>query len=220
MRYVEMVTVGDGFLRSSASLPMRTRESGGPLDPEKDRAIASAVYEVLADVGYSGFTMDEVALAAGVGKAAIYRRWSSKVDLLASFIDVGVDDTLVMPDTGSLRGDLVALLQSLLEVLGGPGGRATRAVLNAVIDDPTLAEAYHRGPLERWRRAFGEVFARAVERAEIAPGAGVSLGAEAGPAILVQRWLVSGKALDPSVATAVVDEVMMPLLERQQPRTG
>jgi AcrR family transcriptional regulator len=214
-----MVTVGNGFLRSSAPLPMRTRAGGRPLDPEKDKAIASAVYEVLADVGYSGFTMDEVALAAGVGKAAIYRRWSSKVELLASFIDVSVDDTLCTPDTGSLREDLVALLQSLLDVLGGPGGRATRAVLNAALDDPTLAEAYHRGPLERWRRAFGEVFSRAVEREEIPPGAGVSLGAEAGPAILVQRWLVSGRPLDHAVATAVVDEVMMPLLERQRTRT-
>jgi AcrR family transcriptional regulator len=197
---------------------MRTREGGRPLDPEKDKAIASAVYEVLADVGYSGFTMDEVALAAGVGKAAIYRRWSSKADLLASFIDVGVDDTLVMPDTGSLREDLVVLLQSLLDVLGGPGGRATRAVLNAVIDDPTLTEAYQRGPLERWRQSFGEVFDRAAERKEIAPGAGTSLAAEAGPAILVQRWLVSGRQLNHAVATAVVDEVMMPLLERQRPR--
>jgi AcrR family transcriptional regulator len=198
---------------------MRTREGGRPLDPEKDNANASAVYQVLADVGYSGLTMDEVALTAGVGKAAIYRRWSSKAELLASFIGVASDDALVLPDTGALREDLVALLQSLLDVLSGPGGRATRAVMNAVLDDPSLTEAYQRGPLDRWRQAFGEVFDRAAERKEISPGAGSSLAAEAGPAILLQRWLVSGRELNHAVATAVVDEVMMPLLERQRPRT-
>jgi AcrR family transcriptional regulator len=56
-----------------------------PLDPAKDQAITEAVVDVLDRLGYSGFTMDEVALAAGVGKAAIYRRWSSKTDLLVSY---------------------------------------------------------------------------------------------------------------------------------------
>jgi AcrR family transcriptional regulator len=214
-----VVTVGDGFLRSSASPPIRTREGGRPLDPAKDKAIAAAVYQVLGEVGYSGLTMDEVAMAAGVGKAAIYRRWSSKADLLASFIDVASDDSLVAPDTGSLREDLVVLLGLLLDALGGPSGRATRAVLNAVLDDPRLTEAYHRGPLARWGQAFGQVFDRAAEREEIAPGARTSLAAEAGPAILVLRWLVSGRDLNHAVVTAVVDEVMMPLLEGQRPRT-
>lgn len=182
------------------------------MDPERDKAIAAAVLQVLAEVGYRGLTMDEIAVAAGVSKATIYRRWSSKADLFVGVLDVAYEDALLAPDTGSLREDLVVMLQSLLEVLVSPGGRATRAVLSAVIEDSVVAEAYHRGPLARWALAFGQVFSRAVDRGEISPEAGTSLGAEAGPAIIVQRWLINGRELNKDVVTAVVDQVMMPLL--------
>jgi hypothetical protein len=94
----------------------------------------------------------------------------------------------------------------------GLAGRAHRALLSAVHDDPVLAEAFHGGPLARWSGAFAAVFDRAVERGEIAPGAGTSVAAEAGPAILMQRWLLGRAALDEALVTAVVDEVMLPLL--------
>src|SRR4051812_34768247 len=90
-----------------------------PLDQAKDRAITAAVVDVLARMGYSGFTMDEVALAAGVGKAAIYRRWPSKTDLLASYTQGSIKGTLDVSDTGSLRSDLVLLLRSAVAHFNG-----------------------------------------------------------------------------------------------------
>jgi AcrR family transcriptional regulator len=191
------------------------RRRGRPLDPSLDESIRSAVLRVLSEVGYRGLTMDEVAMVAGVSKATIYRRWPSKVDLLVSVIDAASDDTLVVVDTGSLRDDLVALLGALTEILTGPGGGASRALLGVLDEEPALAEAYRRGPLDRWNRAFAEGFARAVARGEVAPGAESSLAAEAGPAVVVQRWLLSGREIGPDLPAAVVDEVMMPLL-----RTG
>jgi AcrR family transcriptional regulator len=184
------------------------------LDPAKDEAITAAVPEVLARVGYSGFTMDEVALAAGVGKAAIYRRWSSKTDLLVSYIEVSTRDSLVVPDTGSLRNDLVLLLNSVVAHMGGPDGRANRALLSAIHEDAALGAAFHGGPMMSWSETFTEVFDRAVERGEMAPGVGASVAAEAGPGILVHRWLLGAGALDEELVTTVVVEVMMPLLQR------
>ncbi|MCW2704214.1 MAG: Transcriptional regulator, TetR family [Blastococcus sp.] len=189
--------------------PKRCRNR--PLDRAKDDAITAAVQDVLARMGYSGLTMDEVAVVAGVGKAAIYRRWTSKEDLLVSFIQESIVDVLVV-DTGSLRSDMIVLLKSVVEHMEGLAGRAHRALLSAVHDDPVLAEAFHGGPLARWSGAFAAVFDRAVERGEIVPGAGTSVAAEAGPAILMQRWLLGGAALDEALVTAVVDEVMLPLL--------
>ena len=195
----------------------RTRPAGTPgrrLDRSLDVAIRAAVLQVLAEVGYRRLTMDDVALAARVSKATIYRRWPSKADLLISIIHEASDETLSVPDTGSLRGDLIALLTALTDILGGPGGGASRALLGAMTDEPALAEAFRRGPLHRWAQAFITVFERAIRRGDYSPGVIPSLAAEAGSAILLQRWLISGQPVDPDLAQSVVDEVMMPLFER------
>ena len=169
---------------------------------------------VLSEVGYAGMTMDAVAAEAGVSKATIYRRWETKADLLVSVVDAASIDTLAVPDTGSLRDDLVDLLTSLFRVLDGPGGKASRALLGVINDEPALAAAFHGGPQERWARAFRQVFAQAIARGEIETSAATSLGAEAGPAIFLLRWMISGRQIDQALAGAVVDEVMMPLLRR------
>lgn len=122
-------------------------QRGRPLDPSLDEVIRAATAEVLAEVGYEGLTMEAVAVAAGVSKASIYRRWRSKTELLVSVIDQASDDSLVPPDTGSLRGDLIALLTALAEVLAGPGGSASRALLSAATAEPALAAAFRQGPM-------------------------------------------------------------------------
>jgi AcrR family transcriptional regulator len=181
------------------------------LDPARDQAIAAAVLEVLARDGYAGLTMDGVATAAGVGKATIYRRWSSKSDLLLSVMDV-MGEQIVAPDTGSLRGDMVALLDAILELIEGPDGRATRALMGALQDDWSLAEAFQRGPLSHWDSAWGTVLDRAIGREEVTRAAADSMAVEAGTAVVALRWLVTGRALDGDVVRRLVDEVMLPLL--------
>ena len=193
-------------------MPPTARRRGRRLDPTRDAAIQAAVIEVLAESGYGGLTMDAVAAAAGVSKATIYRRWQTKAALLVSVVDGASDDTLVTPDTGSLRDDLVQLLSSLARVLGGPGGNASRALLGALNDEPTLAAAFQQGPMARWAEAFMTVLERAVARGEMTSDPAASLGAEAGPAILVLRWLISGAPIEEKDAIAVVDRVMVPLL--------
>ena len=194
--------------------PTRTRTGGRRLDESRDAAIASAVVEVLGRSGYAGLTMDAVAMAAGVGKATIYRRWSSKAELLLSVMDVVGAPVLQVPDTGKLREDLVAVLAGVVELCRGPSGRAIRSLLGAVIDDPVLQEGNRRLPLATWDAAWDTVVARAVERGEIPAGAGESIAAEVGPAVLVLRWLVTGRPLDSAVVTDLVDRVVLPLLQR------
>jgi AcrR family transcriptional regulator len=190
------------------------RRRGRPLDPALAATIRAAALKVLAEVGYRGLTMDEVAMVAGVSKATIYRRWPSKVDLLVSVIDVASDATLVEVDTGSLRDDLVALLGAMGDILTGPGGGVSRALLSVLDAEPALAAAYRQGPLARWEAAFRLAFRRAAERGEIAHGLEDSLAAASGPGIMVQAWLFLGQDLQGDFAAQVVDEVMMPLLTR------
>jgi AcrR family transcriptional regulator len=184
------------------------------LDPSLGDIIRAAALKVLAEVGYRGLTMDEVAQVAGVSKATIYRRWPSKVDLLVDVIDTASDESLVRVDAGSLREDLIALLGGLAEILAGPGGGASRAALGVIDAEPALAEAYRRGPLTRWGTVFRQAFDRAAARGEVPAGTADSLAAEAGAGILMQRWIIGGEDVRGELVVRVVDEVMMPLMRR------
>lgn len=168
--------------------------------------------DVLARQGYPALTMETVAVVAGVSKATIYRRWQSRTDLLVSVIESASDDSLVVVDTGRLRDDLVALLRSLVDVLCGPGGTASRALLTASTVEPAIGAAFRDGPMARWSAAFEAAFDRAAARGEVAPAAGRSLAAEIGSSIVLKRWLVTDQPIDDALAAALVDELMMPLL--------
>lgn len=195
-----------------------SRAPGRPRNPGLDRAIRAAVLDVLATEGYTAVTMDNVAVVAGVSKASIYRRWPTKTELLVNVIDSASDLGLVAADTGSLRDDLVGLLSSLVEVLAGPGGAASRALLTAGNAEPALATAFRLGPMARWSEAFHAAFRQASARGEVDDTAGRSLAAEIGPSILLKRWLVTDQPIDDTLAEAIVDDLVLPLLHRSLPR--
>ncbi|WP_198588592.1 TetR-like C-terminal domain-containing protein, partial [Geodermatophilus chilensis] len=121
---------------------------------------------------------------------------------------------LEVPDTGELRTDLIGVLTEVVELFGGPSGRAIRSLLGAVTDDPVLQEGCRRLPLANWDAAWEAVVTRAAERGEVPAGAGPSVAAEVGPAVLALRWLVTGRPLDEAVVAELVDRVVMPLLRR------
>lgn len=117
-------------------LTYETARPGRPRDPEVDRRIIDAVFEVYGEGGWEGFTLDRVAKRAGVGKSALYRRWNNKAELLA-------DATLMLGDvaaidTGTFRGDLLILAQQLVDRYFGPRGRA---FVRLGLDSKTLPES-------------------------------------------------------------------------------
>nr|MDT0665037.1 TetR/AcrR family transcriptional regulator [Micromonospora sp. DSM 115978] len=101
-----------------------SRRLGRPADPNIEEKVAEAAIQIYAEVGWAGFTFDAVAARAGVGKAAIYRRWSTKMEILSSAWAAAAPDFVEVPDTGSIRTDLVALAGALLDRLGRPVGIA------------------------------------------------------------------------------------------------
>src|SRR3954451_12445508 len=96
---------------------------GRPRDPEVDRRITQAALQVFGDAGWAGFTMETVARRAGVGKASLYLRWSSKEALLADAVTMRLARVADV-DTGTLHGDLVELAHQMLEIYAGDTGRA------------------------------------------------------------------------------------------------
>jgi AcrR family transcriptional regulator len=86
------------------------RMPGRPRSEASHQAIIRATLELLLEVGYGPLTMEAVRLRAGVGKATIYRRWSSKEELVRDAI-VALHEEFDVPDTGSLRGDYHAIAE-------------------------------------------------------------------------------------------------------------
>src|SRR4051812_45024012 len=191
---------------------IRPSRGGRPRDPSRDSVTRAAILRLLADIGYGALTMDAVASEAGVGKATIYRRWRTKQDLVVDTISDLNRAEATAPDTGSLEGDLRAMLRSLVAVISGPTGAATLSLLSTVPHQPALAQAFRNGPLGVWRQAFEEVWTRGEARGEVRVGWHETVAAESISALLVQRWLLTGEPVDEAYADEVLDTVVLPLV--------
>lgn len=132
-------------------------------------AILRAALDLMAEHGVGGLTVDAVAARAGVGKQTIYRHWGSRARLVHDAIAC-TNDPLEEPDTGSLRGDLEALVAQLVRFLSDPDtGRVFPSLLEAAERDAELAEL-RQAHGEKKRDAFRRVLARAAERGEVDAG--------------------------------------------------
>jgi AcrR family transcriptional regulator len=195
----------------------RPSRGGRPRDPSRDGVIRAAILRLLADVGYGALTMDAVAADAGVGKATIYRRWRTKEDLVVDTISDLNQELATPPDTGSLEGDLRALIDQMRELITGPTGAATLSLLSTMPHQPALARAFQDGPLMIWRNVFAEVWARAEQRGEVGPGTAGSILAETTTALMVQRWLMTGLPIDQAFTDDMLDTVVLPLFRLHRP---
>jgi AcrR family transcriptional regulator len=191
---------------------VRPSRGGRPRDPSRDGVIRAAILHLLAQVGYGALTMDAVASEAGVGKATIYRRWRTKQDLVVDTISDLNRDVATPADTGSLEGDLRQMLRSMVTVITGPTGAATLSLLSTIPHQPALAEAFRNGPLAVWRESFDAIWERAEQRGEVPPGISTSVLSETTSALLVQRWLLTGRPVDDAFADEVLETVVLPLV--------
>ncbi|KQY58484.1 hypothetical protein ASD11_02125 [Aeromicrobium sp. Root495] len=121
--------------------PVTGATAGRPRDPAIDARVHEAACLVFGDVGWAGFTMDRVAQRAGVGKAALYRRWPSKAALLADAL-ASMLATAPHPVSDDVRADLVGLVRSTTSLYAGPLGGAARRLMTEAALLPELAEAW------------------------------------------------------------------------------
>lgn len=148
----------------------RRRPAGAAvLRTEVTEAIRAAVFAELAAVGYGRMSMEGIARRAGVGKAAVYRRWRSKLPLVLDVVSAVAAQGLPAPDTGSLRGDVRAVLSVAARALGHPAvAQVLPDLLAEAARSPELAKAL-RGALRGARSGVVEVVVRqAAARGEVA----------------------------------------------------
>jgi AcrR family transcriptional regulator len=147
----------------------RRRTSAGPvLQSEVTDAIQAAFFEELAEVGYGRLSIDAVAKRAGVGKAAIYRRWRSKLDITVALTSAVAVAAIDVPDTGSLRGDIRQYLENACEALAHPLARhIVPDLLAEATRNPALADALLHTVRTPRRAKAAILFQRAMERGEL-----------------------------------------------------
>jgi AcrR family transcriptional regulator len=148
-----------------------TPQRGRPRSEQADRAIMAAALELLAERGVAGMSIEEVASRAGVGKATIYRRWSSKGALALDAFVMEFRQQQPLPDTGTLRGDLRAELRAWVRaVTRTPVGRMLGDLIGEAQHDKDLSASYRERVLEPLRQQHRIMLDRAIARGEIAAG--------------------------------------------------
>ncbi|MEV7402584.1 TetR/AcrR family transcriptional regulator [Streptomyces sp. NPDC091267] len=180
--------------------------------PVLERAILEAALERLSTVGWSGLTMEGVAAGAQTGKAAIYRRWPSKEDLVADALRCALPAIGDAPDFGNIRDDLYHLCRALRDAMLSKSGSALRSVLHEC--DASTAERFQsvilNGVIGPSTDLIREVVSRGVDRGEVRPDALRGLAFDVIPAMMMYRSKVCGSEWSDGDIAELIDQVAVP----------
>ncbi len=191
---------------------MTTRRRGAELDD----AIRAATLELLAGGGPAAVTMEAVASAARTSKAVLYRRWPDSRALLRDTL-VGVAKSAIPhEDTGSYRGDMLAVLRGWALLFTGPQAAILRGVVAASLQDEELAQTLRTDVIGYRKEEMAAMLARGVERGDVRPDVPVHLARELGQSVLWHRLLVSGDPIDDDLVIEIVDDVLVPFVSPAQ----
>lgn len=195
------------MMATSSAEPTDTAARGRPRSPAVDASVLEAVLVLIGEVGIGSMSVDEVAARAGVSKASIYRRWSSKEAMVLDALERSLDvfDAI---DTGDTAADLRAYAHELARRFReGQRRDVLPHLIAAAHTDPGVAETFQRFVANR-RRPVLAIVERGIERGglrdDVDPGIAVDL--IVGP--LMYRRLVGDRSVDGGFADAVVDAAL------------
>jgi AcrR family transcriptional regulator len=180
-------------------------------------AICDAVFGLLAEVGYDRMTMDLVADRARASKATIYRSWHDKPEMVVEAILQRFDAVPEIPDTGSLRGDLLAILGQARSAVNSAEGDVISGVMTAAGRNPQLACALKACLVDARKPMHQAVIERAVVRGEIPAGTDPVLLHEVLHAMVLSRKLWENEPLTDEWSRHLVDDILLPVLRWADP---
>jgi AcrR family transcriptional regulator len=191
------------------------------IEGDREAEILDATIELLASVGYERLTMDAVAAAAKASKATLYRRWSTKADLVIDAIERAKKAPSVTDlDTGSLRGDLLASACHQGGISDASAVSVLAGIIPALHHDPEFADAFQERFLKPKLAESRAVYERAKARGEIGAEVDLDLLATVLPAIALHRAFVFREPVDERAVARIIDEVVIPAATRRDERPG
>lgn len=179
----------------------------------RETELLEVTLQLLQQHGYDRLTVDAVASTARASKATMYRRWPSKAELvLAAFIE-GVRQVGPLPDTGTLRGDLLALGEVIC-AQARQHASTIRAVLFELWQNPALQEVLQKQFLDQRKAGIEHIQLKAVDRGEIQANAMSDELWDLLPGYLIFRSIIPGRPATKHTVQALVDDVIIPALTR------
>lgn len=179
---------------------------------ELEAAIRSAALSLLVEGGPSAVTMEAVAAAARTSKPVLYRRWPDGRALLRDTLLSTARSAIPDQDTGSYRGDMLAVLRGWAALFTGPSAAAMSGVIAAMAHDAELADAF-RGGVIGWRKdEMAALLARGVARGDVRHDVPVEVARELGQSVLWHRLLVTGDPITDELIVQLVNEVLVPFV--------
>lgn len=179
------------------------------IEGDREAEILEATIEVLVDVGYDRLTMDAVAHRSRASKATLYRRWNSKLRLVMDAL-LAMKTSPEVPDTGSLRGDLLALMCGTGGVTDQEAVGTFGAVITAIVRDPEFAAAFRAEVVGPKIAASRQIWERARDRGEISPDLDLEIFEPALAGILLHRVFLIGEQPTEELIARVVDQIILP----------
>jgi AcrR family transcriptional regulator len=175
-------------------------------------AIFEATLDELTAVGYAELKMEHVANRARASKGSLYRRWSSRAELVADAVHYALPYRAESPDTGSVREDALSCLRGFANLLNSPSGEAVRGLIAETIRDPDLMEVIRTRFIDPNTEVFLDALRRGAARGEVRVTALTPRIASVGPDLLRQHFLVHRPPIPDQVLIEIVDEVLIPLV--------
>jgi AcrR family transcriptional regulator len=189
-----------------------TRRRGAALD----EALLEAAWDELAAAGYSNLTMEAVAARAGTSKPVLYRRWPSRAELIIAAVAHKTPrlTPASIVDTGSLRGDMLALLRVASRRFSGLFREALQGVLSDCYRDPELSAHLHADTFGNAARVMPVILGRAADRGEVDTTTIPPRVASVALDLFRHELLTSHGPIPKATLVQIVDEVFLPLVLR------
>ena len=194
----------------------QTTQVGRKRDESLDDQIIEAAIDILAETGFDRMTMDMVAATAKTGKASIYRRWSSKSALVKDAL-ISMSGRSVelknLPDTGTLKGDLLAVLKPYSAEHQQRKSQVIRGLGSFFTHDEKLAEEARAGIFGPLNEVNLVLMKRAQQRGELCQDADIELACEIILSVISYRTQVLFQSFDRAYFEQVLDRILLPALQ-------
>jgi AcrR family transcriptional regulator len=172
--------------------------------------VLDATIDALVAQGIDQVSIADIAAKAGVHETSIYRRWGNRETLITDALFARTEHDLPIPDTGSLRSDLIAAARSLAELLSSPIGALFARASALTVDNPELAATRDRYWTSRF--AFADtIIRRAVERGELPPGVQPRPAMDMLAGALHMRAMLTHEPLEADLPERLADAVLFGL---------
>ncbi|MGY1696788.1 TetR/AcrR family transcriptional regulator [Geodermatophilus sp. SYSU D00814] len=188
--------------------PETSAGRGRPRDRALDDRILEQLLTLLGSHGYTGLTLDELAARSGVAKTTILRRWPSKAAVAAAGVERLALQSVDVPDSGTLRGDLLALLHGAAETFVRGRGQFVARLIREAGHHPEITDLVYT-VIHTRRQAYRRALALAIARGELAPSVDQDLMIDLLIGPIWTRLLITRDPITPEYVDSVVETVLM-----------